>query len=175
MLRNVLTTVWCRFGSCSSVIEKKFCSDFEHKVWSRIWSWSSGEILNTEVWSVFCCWCIVEVMKFNLDRDTEGRFGQDFETYVLWSGWFFVEILKLMLDRDSEDEIWSRFVFKLVIWTQPSGPLCLWQCFQSIDWWLDCLDRVSAVTCWGKFLVPSLHLRKHQRVCMIGGHLDTDK
>ena len=24
MLRNVLTTVWCRFGSCSSVIEKKF-------------------------------------------------------------------------------------------------------------------------------------------------------
>ena len=34
--------------------------------------------------------------------------------------------------------IWSRFVFELVIWpqevtlirwTQPSGPLCLWQCF----------------------------------------------
>ena len=45
--------------------------------------------------------------------------------------------LKLMLGRDSEDEIWSRFVFELVIWlkkvtlvsrTQPSGPLCLWQC-----------------------------------------------
>ena len=43
-----------------------------------------------------------------------------------------------MLSRDSEDEIWSRFVFELVIWpqeitlvrwTQPSGPLCLWQCF----------------------------------------------
>ena len=38
-----------------------------------------------------------------------------------------VEILKLMLGRDSEDEIWSRFVFELVIWTQPLGPLCLWQ------------------------------------------------
>ena len=45
--------------------------------------------------------------------------------------------LKLMLGRDSEDEIWSRFVFELVIWpqeailvrwTQASGPLCLWQC-----------------------------------------------
>ena len=44
-----------------------------------------------------------------------------------------------MLSRDSEDEMWSRFVFELVIWlqevtlarwTQPSGPLCLWQCFQ---------------------------------------------
>ena len=22
----------------------KFCSDFEHKVWSKFWSWSSGEI-----------------------------------------------------------------------------------------------------------------------------------
>ena len=33
-----------------------------------------------------------------------------------------------MLGQDSEDEIWLRFVFELVIWTQPSGPLCLWQC-----------------------------------------------
>ena len=42
-----------------------------------------------------------------------------------------------MLSRDSEDEMWSRFVFELAIWpqevtlarwTQPSGPLCLWQC-----------------------------------------------
>ena len=30
----------------------------------------------------------------------------------------FVEILKLMLGRDSEDEIWSRFMFELVIWLQ---------------------------------------------------------
>ena len=43
-----------------------------------------------------------------------------------------------MLSRDSKDEICSRFVFELVIWpqdvtlarwTQPSGPLCHWQCF----------------------------------------------
>ena len=42
-----------------------------------------------------------------------------------------------MLSQDSEDEIRSRFVFEIVIWpqevtlarwTQPSGPLCLWQC-----------------------------------------------
>ena len=46
-----------------------------------------------------------------------------------------VEILKLMLGRDSDDEIWSRFVFELVIWTQPSGPLCLWQCLISNLFW----------------------------------------
>ena len=35
-----------------------------------------------------------------------------------------------MLIRDSEIVICSRFVnCDLVIWTQPSGPLCLWQCF----------------------------------------------
>ena len=35
----------CRFGSWSLVIKLNFCLDFEHKVWSRFWSWSSGEIL----------------------------------------------------------------------------------------------------------------------------------
>ena len=48
-----------------------------------------------------------------------------------------VEILNLVRGQHSGDEIWSNFVFDLVIWlksvtlvsrTQPSGPLCLWQC-----------------------------------------------
>ena len=51
-------------------------------------------------------------------------------------GWDFL----LMLSRDSEDEMWSRFMFELLIWlqeatlarwTQSSGPLCLWQCLYS--------------------------------------------
>ena len=42
-----------------------------------------------------------------------------------------------MLSRYSEDEMWSWFAIELVLWpqevtfarwTQPSGPLCLWQC-----------------------------------------------
>ena len=45
MLRNVLTIVWCRFGSWSLDIKSNFCPDFEHKVWSRFWSWCSAEIL----------------------------------------------------------------------------------------------------------------------------------
>ena len=39
----------------------KFCSDFEHKVWPRVWSWSSSETFETEVWSVFCCWGLVRL------------------------------------------------------------------------------------------------------------------
>ena len=40
-------------------------------------------------------------MKFNLGRDFEARFCQDFE--VLWRGSCLIEILKLMLGQDSED------------------------------------------------------------------------
>ena len=50
-----------------------------------------------------------------------------------------VEILKLMLNRDSEVEIWSRLVQELEIRTQPSGPMCLWQCFlQYLKNWKNC-------------------------------------
>ena len=38
--------------------------------------------------------------KLNLGRDSEARFGQDFEAIVLWRGWCLVEILKLMLGQD---------------------------------------------------------------------------
>ena len=57
-----------------------------------------------------------------------------------------------MLGRDSEDEMWSRFVLELVIWpqevilvrwTQPSGPLCLWQC----------LDHRSLISISQKILI----------------------
>ena len=43
MLRIMLATT-CWFGSWRLIIKQNFCSDFEHKVWSRLWSWSSGKI-----------------------------------------------------------------------------------------------------------------------------------
>ena len=45
ILKNVLTRVWCRYGSWSLVIELNFCPDFEHKVRSRFGSWSLVSIL----------------------------------------------------------------------------------------------------------------------------------
>ena len=44
MMRIVSATVCCKFGNWGMVIKLNFCSDFEHKVWSRLWSWSSGKI-----------------------------------------------------------------------------------------------------------------------------------
>ena len=65
---------------------------------------------------------------------------------VLWSRFWILSFVEmpmfgwdfgLMLSRDSKDEMWSRFMFELLIWlqevtlarwTQPSGPFSLWQC-----------------------------------------------
>ena len=47
-----------------------FGLDFEVEVQARF---------EAGVWPVVFCWCFVEVMKLNLGRDSEARFGQDFE------------------------------------------------------------------------------------------------
>ena len=63
------------------------------------------------------------------------------------------EILKLMFDQDSEDEIWPGFVFELVIWTQPSGPLCLWQCLFECSWISEDANnqtKIILIICWHK-------------------------
>ena len=51
-------------------LSKKIGQDFEVEVQARF---------EARVWSVFCCWCFVDVMKLNLGGDSEARFGQDFE------------------------------------------------------------------------------------------------
>ena len=79
MMRIVLATVCCRFGSWGLVEKLNFCSDFKHKVWSRFWSWSSGKILKLEFVHHFAADVFVEVMKLNFGRDSEARFGQNFE------------------------------------------------------------------------------------------------
>ena len=83
MMRIVLATVCCILGSWGLVIKPNFCSDFEHKVSSRFWSWSSGKIFKLE-------------------------FGQYFAADVLqrlWS-WILVEILKMKFDQDLGLNLW---------------------------------------------------------------------
>ena len=57
------------------------------KLFFRLWAQGLVKILKlmfsqdseAGVCSVFCHWCYVEAMKLNLGRDSEARFGQDFE------------------------------------------------------------------------------------------------
>ena len=68
--------------------------------------------LEAEVWSVFCCWCLVEVTKLNLGQDSEARFDQDFKfsrDTDVWC-WFWskclIAILKLKFDQDLCENLW---------------------------------------------------------------------
>ena len=66
----MLATVCCRFGSWGLVTKLNFCSDFQHKVWSGVWSWSSGEILKlkfgqyfaADVWLRLRSWILVNIL-----------------------------------------------------------------------------------------------------------------
>ena len=119
MLRIMLATVCYRFGSWRLVLKLNFCSDFEHKVWSRFWSWSSGKILKlkfgkyfgAEAWLRLWSLILVKILKLGL-----------------------VHILNFKFYSQNPD-VWLRFWswVTLVSWTQHSGTSCLWQCFRFIQ------------------------------------------
>ena len=74
---NSLLQIWkLRFGN-----KANFCSDFQHKVWSRFWKWSSSQIFKLKFGQYFDA-DLVDIMKLNLDWDYEARFVQDFEVSV---------------------------------------------------------------------------------------------
>ena len=109
----------------------------------------------------------VEVMKLNLGRDSEARFGQDFEFEFYWRCWCLAEKLIRFWRW-----IWSRFMFELVIWpqvvtlirwTQPSGPLCLWQCLHqcSIPYFL----YMKEVCCWRWLVVCCSKWQEQRKTC----------
>ena len=85
MMRTLLATVCCIFGSWGLVIELKFGSDFEHKVWSRFWSWISGKIFELEFGQHFAAGNdICRVMKLNLGCDTLVSWTQPSGQLCLW-------------------------------------------------------------------------------------------
>ena len=122
----VLVTICCRFGSRGLVKNLNVCSDFEQKVWSRFWSWSSGKIwswslvssfllmfcrmLNPRwilVWSLFCCWCfmwlwnsiLVKILKLGLVKILKIKFYGEADVWLRFWKWCLVEILKMKFDQ----------------------------------------------------------------------------
>ena len=112
MMKIVLATVCCILGSWGLVIKPNFCSDFEHKVWSRFWCWSSGKIFRlafgqyfaADVLQMLWSWILVEMLKLGL---------------VFW----ILSLVELvMFSWDFEVNAGSRF------WRWSSIKICVWTC-----------------------------------------------
>ena len=132
MMRIVLATACCRYGSGGLVIKLNFCSDFEHKVWSLFWSWSSGKIWSRSLFSILLLmfWSGNEVESWS-------RFWSQ-----VWSIYWILSLVEmLMFCWDFEVEAWLRFwtletkavEFKLNTWL---GHLCLWHCLWNMSEWI---------------------------------------
>ena len=108
-MRIMLATVCCRFGSWGLVIKPYFCSDFQHKVWSRFWSWSWGEILKlkfgqyfaADVWLRLQSWILMKILKQSLVKILSLNLIE-----IL----MFARDLEVNAYRNSELDIWWRCV-----------------------------------------------------------------
>ena len=65
VMRIVLATVCCRFGSWGLVIKLNFCSDFGH-FGQDFLKLKFRRDFEAEVWSAFCRWCFEEVKSWIL-------------------------------------------------------------------------------------------------------------
>ena len=122
IVRIMLATVCYRFGGWRLVLKLNLCSDFEHKGWSRLWSWGSGKILKLEFGQYFAA----DVWFRLYQVESWSRFRSLCLVEMLMFGWDFVV------------DAWSRFwrwnLTKICIrTTQPSGPLCIWQCLYKLS------------------------------------------
>ena len=93
MMRNVLTTVVCRFGSWSLVMKLNFVQTLSTRF---------GQEFEVEVQAKFWNWSLVSILLLRLGEVMKWVFGQDFEVKVWSKCWCLVEILNF--------GIWSRFV-----------------------------------------------------------------
>ena len=146
MLRIMLATV-CWFGSWRLVIKLNFFQtmstrvgqDFEVGVQARFWSWSLNLGRDSEAGFgqdfefYICRWCfvevrswiLVEILKLGLVKILNFKFSGDADVW-----------LRFLVDAESRFWRWNSIKIcvwtcnmTLARWTQPSGPLCLWQCF----------------------------------------------
>ena len=85
-----------------------FCSDLEHKVWSRFWSWSSARFEAGQF-----CWIFVRILKLDLVKNLKLMFYGKADVWLRFWSWCLVEILK-MFDQDLCKNLW--YDLKKLLW-----------------------------------------------------------
>ena len=128
MMKIVLATVCCILGSWGLVIKPNFCSDFQHKVSSRFWSWSSGRILKLEFGQYFAAdvlqrlwrWILVKMLKQGLVNILNFKFSRSGD---VWCGFWsecLIDILKMKFEQDLCLNLW--YDLKKLFWWDELKP-----------------------------------------------------
>ena len=140
-----LETCWGQFVADLEaevlVIKLNFCSDFEHKVWSRL---KLRQDFEAEFWSVFAvdAWwrlwsfILVEILKLGLVKILKFKFSRNAEIWLRFWSWCLVDILEMKFDQNLCKNFDMTKEVILVSRTQPSSPLCFWQCLFLSEMWL---------------------------------------
>jgi len=102
--------------NCGLFKKLNFCSDIEHKVWSRFWSWSSGKIWSWSLVSFFCwcfaevmlyqSWILVEILELGLVKILKFKFYGEAHVWMRFWSWCLVKILKMKFDQDLCLNLW---------------------------------------------------------------------
>ena len=93
------------------VIKQNFCSDLEHKVWSKFWSRSSarfeaGQFFSADLLKRLWSWILVRILKLDLAKNLKLRFYGKADDWLRFWSWCLVEILKMKFDQDLFLNLW---------------------------------------------------------------------
>ena len=95
-------------------------------------------MLRVCVWSVFCCWCLIEVTKLNLGLDSEVMFGWDFEIDA-WSRFWRWNMIKICA-------ITCAMIKKIPSEMEVALRYDCWHCWHYWHWLLILLKLLTVMT-----------------------------
>ena len=99
------------------VIRLNFCLEFEHKVWSRFRSLSSGEILElnfgkyfaADAWLRLWSYILVEISKLGLVKILKCKFSRNADVWLRFYSWCFIGMVPITWQ--------GNFICKLILFS----------------------------------------------------------
>ena len=114
---NFLFRLWAQ--GLVKILMLKFGQYFAADAWLRLWSF-----------------ILVEILKLGLVKILKLKFSRNAEIWLGFWSWCLVDILEMKFDQNLCKNFDMTKEVILVSRTQPSSPLCLWQCLFLSEMWL---------------------------------------
>ena len=87
-----------------------------------------GQYFAADAWLRLWSFILVEILKLGLVKILKFKFSRNAEIWLRFWSWCLVDILEMKFDQNLCKNFDMTKEVILVSRTQPSSPLCLWQC-----------------------------------------------